>query len=532
MSIKSGFRLLSAAFALAFLLASGCRKADVSPATDSSRPRQEKDPEQRLIEALDAAYAQASDLVVLGQTNEAVAVFEALLDNPDLKTWRDRLFAETIRFQLAVGLTDRVRERVLEACAGGNHAHAMSGVTLLIPHIQETEGAAAAYAIAETIAAIPGIEAPLLQWMAEWRFFTALNQADRDQAADALSAILTLCAPDTATSLLDRAFEQLLAEGRLDDLESLHRQVAAADGAREGRRATLLQTTKLRLAAGRGNWEETQTLFQAAAADLPDSALLTLTTQILPAARGASRTDVLDACAEEVIFKQGAKTAAASQAARYWAESAMMTNRAALPERLNALLATPIPTNQVDALFTRFFYDLLDDTAILRNLLPIASKLLSSADEHSAKSLKTMQLDGAFVLEEYDLAETYLKEGIPGRDPTWHKMVTCKVRAHRALKNNQPLEAVEQFRVFMSYIDDVTDDDTVDPTTGVQHTKDMLRGRNAKRIADILQAIPDAEGAAKARAEAAEYYQKAMNSVADAKTRALIVAEAGDLLNQ
>ena len=58
----------------------------------------------------------------------------------------------------------------------------------------------------------------------------------------------------------------------------------------------------------------------------------------------------------------------------------------------------------------------------------------------------------------------------------------------------------------------------------------MLRGRNAKRIAEILATIPDAEAAAKARKEASGYYKKALEETKDDEARAIITAEAGDLL--
>ena len=98
------------------------------------------------------------------------------------------------------------------------------------------------------------------------------------------------------------------------------------------------------------------------------------------------------------------------------------------------------------------------------------------------------------------------------------------------LKNNKPREAVKYFREFMTYIDDVKEDDTIDPSTGIQHSRDMLRGRNAKRIAEILASIPDAEAATGAMKEAADYFKKALAETKDEETRAVIIAEAGNLL--
>ena len=486
--------------------------------------------EQELRQGMEDAYQQANELFGIGETNEAVRVFDALLENSRYEPWADQIFSEAIRIRLFAGHTDSVRDRVLAACTNGPVACARIGLQLLLPHLNKNEGAAAAFAFASSVAGLPQIDAELVRQATEWRFFTALGLPDMEQAADALSVILTAFPADAADAVLTSAFEQMIAAGRWDDLETLSKQVAAAEGGHENR-THLLLTSSVRLAAGRAQWDAARDLFKTAVSALPDAALQNLMFQILPAARHAGRLDVVDACAEAVIFQPGGKTAAVSQAARLWAESAMATNRAALPQRLDALLNAKIPDPVVSALLIRFFYDLIDETAVLKQLIPIANQLLVGSDEETVKTIKTLRLDGAFVLEDYDLAESYLEAGVPGRDAPWHTMALCKVKAHRALKANKPREAVEHFRMFMTCLGGLTEADTYDPTTGVQHTPDMLRGRNALRIAEILATIPDAEAAATARAEAAAYYKKALESVTSAESRDAIHKEAGNLLD-
>jgi hypothetical protein len=505
----------------------GCKKGVSTPAPHGPDQTQI---EQELGQAMEAAYQQANALFANGQTNEAVLVFDALLENPRYAPWADRIFSEVIRVRLAAGYADPVRDRVLAACTNGPVACARAGLQLLLPYLKENEGATAACAFAASVASLPRIEAELVRQATEWRFFTALGLPDMGQAADALSVILAAGPADAADAALARAFEQLIAAGRWDDLEALHKQAAAAAGGSETR-THLLLASSVRLAAGRAQWETTRDLFTNAATAFPDAALQNLMSQILPAARNAGRWDMVDACAEEVIFRQGGKPASASQAARLWCESAMATNRAALPRRLDALLNAKIQAPVVSDLLIRFFYDLIDDPVTLKQLLPIANQLLVGADETTLKTIKSMRLDGAFVLEDYDLAESYLEAGLPGRNTSWHTMARCKIKAHRALKENKPREAVEHFRAFMACIGDMADADTYDPTTGIQHTPDMLRGRNAMRIAEILASIPDADAAAAARVEAAGYYKKALDSVTAAESRDIIRKEAGNLLD-
>jgi len=485
--------------------------------------------EQEFSQAMGAAYQQANEYFESGQTNEAVVVFDALLDDPRYAPWAEQIFAETLRVRLFAGHTDTVRERVLGACTNGTVACARTGLQILLPDLLVREGADAAFAFAITVEGTPDVDAELTRWVTEWRFFTALTAANMDEVSDALAVILAEFPAESADGALANAFEQLFAAGRLDDIERLHEQAAATGDTRETR-THLLIATAVRLAAGRALWDETQTLFTAAAALLPDASLQHLMNQVLPPARNAGRADIVDACVEDVILRHGDKPAAAAQAARFWAESAMAANRAALPERLAAMLGAAIPPRTVSDLFTRFFYDLIDDTAVLKALLPIANQLLVSAAEDTAKEIKAMRLDGAFVLEDYDLAESYLETGIPGKDETWHKMALYKVKAHRALKDNNPREAVAQFRLFMSFIAGIAEDETYDPSTGIQHSREVLLGRNAKRIADILETIPDAEAAAEARTEAADYYKKALADARDDESRERIRTEAGDLL--
>lgn len=507
----------------------GCKKPTdektATPAVEAEQP----DLEQALFEALDATYMKVNELLEQAQTNEAVALFEMLQADPQWRDWSERLFSEKIRFQLYIGQDELVREQVLQACAAGPVAHARTGLQMLLAHLHESQGIEAAYDLTDAVAALPDVADELVRLTTEWRFFSALHVPDMERATEALATVLHSFPAADANKILSSAFDTLFSSGRLDDLQALH-TLAATTAEADAGRAQLLTTTAIRLAAQRGDWPTTERLFLAATAELPDASLQHLLAQILPTARRAGRYDVIDHCAEEVLFKQAAKTAAADRAARFWVESAMATNRAAFPQRLNALLSTKIPSQTVGSLFTRYFYDLIDNTEVIQKMLPIADKLLIDADDDMAKMIKTMRLDGTFVLEDYDTAVGYLEAGIPERDDAWHKMAISKVKAHRALKKNQPREAVAFFREFMACIDDVKDDDTVDPSTGIQHTKDMLRGRNAKRIAEILATIPDVEAAAKVRIEAADYYKKALAETTDEESRAIITEEAGDLL--
>ena len=110
-------------------------------------------------------------------------------------------------------------------------------------------------------------------------------------------------------------------------------------------------------------------------------------------------------------------------------------------------------------------------------------------------------------------------------DICWHATAIIKVKAHRAMLRNEPREAVTYFREFMKRISEAKNPDVPDPVSGLFFPKEMVLGRNAKRIGDILAGIPDAAEAAKAYAEARTLLAQALQNSKDAEASTAIEAE-------
>jgi len=69
-----------------------------------------------------------------------------------------------------------------------------------------------------------------------------------------------------------------------------------------------------------------------------------------------------------------------------------------------------------------------------------------------------------------------------------------------------------------------------DPTTGIAYSREWILGRNAHRIAGILDSIPDKEEADKARAEAKDYFKEALKKAAkDPEALKLLKEETKDM---
>jgi hypothetical protein len=176
----------------------------------------------------------------------------------------------------------------------------------------------------------------------------------------------------------------------------------------------------------------------------------------------------------------------------------------------------------------RYFYDVIDEPAIIGAMKPLGSRIAPLAEDDETRNyIRTMMLDASFVLEDYASALNILTAGIAGRDAAWHAMAISKVKAHQALKDDRPRDAVKYFREFMATVATAKEDDTSDPATGVVHSREMILGRNAKRIGDILKGMQpsDTDNAAKAFAEAKGYYEKALAREQDPAAIALIRQE-------
>jgi hypothetical protein len=225
---------------------------------------------------------------------------------------------------------------------------------------------------------------------------------------------------------------------------------------------------------------------------------------------------LVEQASKKMVFNAIGKTNAVNYAARVWVDTGVAANPRVLPERLDALLTAQISPVQVGNLFDRYFYEMAEQLTIIRALCTVGERILAScSDENTVNSIKVKILDGAFITENYDLAVSMLEKGIPGKDKAWHDMSLPKVKAHRAMAKNQPREAVSFFRAFMNAWLDSDQEEEFDPTSGIAYSREWILGRNAKRIAGILDTIPDKAEADKARAEAKGYFKTALKKAAN-----------------
>ncbi len=297
-------------------------------------------------------------------------------------------------------------------------------------------------------------------------------------------------------------------------------------GAKPGAFADFALRLQLTGACARGNWDEAAKLFGAAVGQLPDDMLLRSARDTFGAARKAERADLVERLSLELVKGAAAKKRAAAYAARQWVDAGVRANPDLLPKRLEELSAAKLDPDQLGSLFEGYFYNTVNNPATVKELCLIGTQLMAKCtNSNTVNGIKVKVLDGAFITGNYAAAIEMLEQGIPGRDEAWHKMSLPKVRAHYALERNQPREAVKHFREFMKVWQEQDKEEEFDPSTNVAYSKEWILGRNAARIAKILEGIPDQAEAAKAKAEAKGYFVKALEKAKDDPTALKLLQE-------
>ncbi len=196
-------------------------------------------------------------------------------------------------------------------------------------------------------------------------------------------------------------------------------------------------------------------------------------------------------------------------------------------DRINKLMNMGIPPVDISHIYVMQFYKVAgtEDKALIAKMMATGDALILVVGEKDKDSVRALQLDGSFLLEDYANSIKYIEAGIEGRDEDWHKMALNKVKAHLALKEGRIEDAIAGFRAFMDVIK-YGKDGEVDPSTGLIYSKEMMLGQNALRIGDLYKSIDKNNEATLAYEEAADYFTQALSiAKPDSREYALISKE-------
>ncbi|MDD5705775.1 MAG: hypothetical protein PHR35_07600 [Kiritimatiellae bacterium] len=506
------------------LLTSSCGK----PKAKQAEPAPGTQPPGMIEDPIGMVFMKVNDLMTSGKTNEALTELEASLKDPKLADYRQHIFNGVVRFMLMTDKLEDAKARMRDVYRNDQNL-ALGAMGLVYGYLCERGTPADVAAWTEEILAIPSLPPEIRRNKREWNLLAYIQQRNEAKTLAIIGQLLKEAPANGAIGIVSRALDALFDGQRLPEVEKIV-QLASQSVTSDADTRHLLLLTNLRLLVAKADWTALQAAFPKAAETLPDDQLQRLLRLILPPMTKAGQVAMADGICGAIIASHADKPQSMEFAARQWTDNAMAGDQAALPVRLEALHRAKLPPRQLCNLFLRHFYELIDKPAIVAPMKDLGQTFAPlAADDETRNQIRTMVLDASFVLEDYDTALNMLQTGMPGRDASWHAMAISKVKAHQALKTNKPREAVKYFREFMATIATAKDEDTSDPATGLVHSKSMILGRNAKRIGDILAAIPDAAEAAKAYAEARGYYEKALQGEQNAALTEIIKREMASL---
>lgn len=508
----------------------GCPKSEPKLNSDTTQLEAGQEEQAPEMSPVDALFMKADELYSAGATNEAIAALEGGLTDPELKDNRQQVFNMLIRMMTYSDMLDKAKERMLDVYANDADM-AVGAVGLIYTHyVDSLNDIQGAVDWTEKVLAIPTLPPAVRRNMREWNFSSHIQAGNEEKVIKLADGLVRDAPAGDAIQILQRGVDTLFDRKQLGTVEKILANAGKIISSDVGTR-NLVAASRLRLFAEQGKWEQLSKSFFNSAASLPDADLQRTFRRVLAAAGKARQDALTDSLSQFVITNFTDKTQTSAVAARQWTDNAARLHPAELPDRIELLMNRKFQPSLMCGIFLRYFYDIIDDPAIVGDMRDIGERLsLIAPDDDTRNSIRTMVLDSCFILEDYDKALKILREGVAGYDKTWHDMAISKVEAHKALKENKPLEAIKAFRAFMAIVEISKDQESADPSTGVLHTKEMILGRNAKRIGDIYRTQVKDEASAKAAyAEARKYYQVTLDSKPEQEVLDIVKAEMAEI---
>ncbi len=508
--------VLSVVLAGAVLMA-GCGKKSATPVAEKGI-KAEGAPEEIAEEQADPGHQLLLRIEALlddGDTDGAIALAEEGLNDADLHEARQTIFGTLVRILVGNERLDSAKERMLEAFQNDSEL-AMGGFGVVYSALQEQGDLTNAAAWTEQVLAIDILDAAARNQMRERNVMSYIGLDDTAKVV-ALAQQLVQDAPSGgALDILSRSFDMMFNQDKLEIMEAVLAKIGQVVTSDQGTQ-NLIMSSRIRLHAYRKEWQRVTGAMPLAIVKLPDNQLHRLLRQVFMQAIKDKEYESIETICTSVIATHDGKEQSFVLAGRQWIEVGMRVEPTVLPDRIANLQDAGYPVRNLASILMRYFYEMIDMTETIDAMKTLASRFSLLVDnENMRNSLKTMALDASFVAEDYDTALETLTQGIAGHDASWHAMAISKVRAHKALKEGKSRDAVKYFREFMGTLAAAKElEPTIDPVTGVEHSREMIMGRNAKRIGDILKEIPDADAAKEAYNEARSYYQKALASERD-----------------
>ena len=320
---------------------------------------------------------------------------------------------------------------------------------------------------------------------------------------------------DKVSAKLDNLAQEALAAENVTAAEKLLAVMTTCSKKGDAAMKESASTLGVRIDAAKGLWKDIAKRVPQLMTEVSDQPLQQAMLYAFQTARKAGRYEMVDAMASPVVLDERAAKVDKTRyvCAREWVDVVFEgTNKdiPSFPARFDKLIQVKLEPFQLYSIYSRHFYDIINDPAVLKECVVLVDNLIPTLKEQSMQdSLVSYQLDASFLIEDYDRALKILEKGVAERDAAWHKMAITKVKAHKALKDKQYDDAIKYFREFMETL---SEEDTTDPVTDVVYSKLTLLGNNEKRIGDIYIEAGRSADAAKAYGAARDWYKKALGA--------------------
>lgn len=505
---------------------SACRREPSPPATTDDATLEHQLPDDPDADPVFHLVQQAESYIASRQPERARTLLKNALTDPAFEAHRPRVLYMTLVTLLSMNAVEEAKALLLEKLAQD----------FLLA--QDSIGVVSEHLIAQ------GDKAGLLDWTA-----TLLKADLPDPTRQAVlnwrlhGLFRTVVAPfldDDPPPSDSQALQSVSAAAFADQLlravpdpahrtEALRSAIETLSGDAPSGRAwqSLLAKLDIRLSLSQQDWPGSLDKLKSLRAQLDDAGLQRLMRAAVTAMHEIGAAEQIDVLCD-LLMQWGDTHPRSEQTASYqWVLNALTHEQLALiPERIETLMDREADAALLFGAFNRLFYETVSDTEVVGRMLALADRLMPMLrDPRQRQTLKVLTLDGSFITHDYERTIALLEAGIPGRDASWHALALTKVLAHQAIDNNEPREAVKHLRAFMQAVVQSPEDVTADPATGIEHTRAMILGRNAKRIGDLLTEAGDTGAARVAYAEARVFYDQALKELDPASPSAEIARQ-------
>jgi len=490
--------------ALGVMTLAGCGKKEAPPELTAEPPP----PPSPMPEL----WAELETHMVAGDTNAMRQALTEALADPAFADYRADVFREMLQFHIMNDDVDAARSAFLEMAAEAPDT-AISAVGFIAGSLVRRKDYDALLSWCDQLETLELPQDRRIR-VAGYRLEALRQLGNWDALEDQLRKTVEDLGPQAARALVSSTLNALLKGDEARFVRFL--DFVEESWGENDVFAPLTASLRIRFQIKSGRLQEAFDSIMYPASPLAQNEAGRLLDDLLRAASKDDADGLAASFCETVVTTQDPVDPRFRVASRRWLQGARDAEDAELlQDRLSAVLVRGGRLSDRIRLVNSYFYFILDKAApeTLAELLEDCDQLNAEAGtEEERQQIASLLLDGSFILRDYDRVLLLLEAGIPGKDAKWHATLIPKVKAHKALAENNVEEAIRMFRQFMGEVADM-EQDFPDPVTGRMVPVQAIMAQNALRISELWESIGTTDKATAAREEAIEYYQAALERV-------------------